>query len=68
MGPIEQNQHFAELRQNVCLYIDTQGSAPNSFAKFEWQTRRFWHKKSGKSGVPNSSQTNYNIGIKYGSE
>ena len=21
MGPIEQNQHFAELRQEVCLYI-----------------------------------------------
>ena len=21
MGPNEQNQHFAELRQNVCLYI-----------------------------------------------
>ena len=23
MGPNEQNQHFAELRQKVCLYIHT---------------------------------------------
>ena len=48
MGPYEQNQHFAELRQKK-LFIYTRSSAPNMFAKFGWKTRTFCHKKSGKS-------------------
>ena len=47
MGPNEQNQHFAELRQKN-MFIHTRSSAPNMFAKFEWKTRTFCHKKAAK--------------------
>ena len=46
MGPNEQNQHFAELRQKMFAHI--RSSAPNMFAKFGWKTRKFCHKKVAK--------------------
>ena len=46
IGTNEQNQHFAELRQKVCLYIHV--SAPKRYAKFGLQTRTFCQKKVGK--------------------
>ena len=51
MGPNEQNQHFAELRQKVCLYIH----AVKRFAKFEWQKRTFCRKKEEKAVSPTKS-------------
>ena len=44
MGPNEQNQQFAELRN----FIHTRSSAPNMFDKFGWKTRTFCHKKVAK--------------------
>ena len=50
MGSNEKNQHFAELRQKICLYMYTRSSAPNMYAKFGWKTRTFqMSQKSGKS-------------------
>ena len=48
MGPNEQSQQFAELIQKG-MFIHTRGSAAKRFAKFGRQTRKFCHKKSGKS-------------------
>ena len=48
MGPNEQNHYFAELRQNVCLYIYTRLSVPKMFAKFGYQTRTSRDKKDEK--------------------
>ena len=46
MGPNEQNQHFAELRQK--MFIHAHSSALNMFAKFGWKTPTFCHKKVAK--------------------
>ena len=57
IGTNEQNQHFVELRQNVCLYIHVvvlQRGLPSLDGKLE----RFVTKK-GKKRLPNSSQTDY---------
>ena len=48
MGPNEQNKHFAELRQKVCLYIHIVVLL-KMFAKFGLQTRTFCHKKMEKA-------------------
>ena len=53
MGPNEQNPHFAELRQRLCLYIHAvvlQRGLPSMDGKLKRLTQI-----SGKSGVPNSS-------------
>ena len=57
MGPNEQNQHFAELRQKIC-FIHTRSSAPYTFAKFGWKLERFVTKR-WQRWLPNSSQTDY---------
>ena len=54
MGPNQQNQHFAELRQKVRLYIVVLlRCLPN--LKVLSQKMEKW--------LPNSSQTNYNMFI-----
>ena len=53
MGPNEQYQRFAELRQKVCLYIQM-------FAKLRCQTRTFLTKKE-KTGQPSLDQTEYRL-------
>ena len=57
MGPNEQNQHMAELRQKSML-IHTRSSAQKRSAKFGWQTQTLCHKKVEKR-LPNSSQKDY---------
>ena len=47
MGPNEQNQHFAELRQKVCLYIHA--VVLLRFAKFGRQKQAFVGKKEEKA-------------------
>ena len=57
MGPNEQNRHFAELRQKVCLYIHIlvlQRGLPSSDDKFERFVTKKW-----KNRLPNSSQSDY---------
>ena len=49
MGTNEQNQHFAELRQKVHMFVHTRSSATKRYAMFGWQTRTFCHKKVGKA-------------------
>ena len=61
MGPInEQNQHFAELRQKVCLYthvVVLQRGLPSLDGKLEhFVTKKY------KKQLPNSTQTDYNNG------
>ena len=45
------------------MFIHTSGSTPKRFTKFGWQTRTFWHKEGRKSGVTNSSVTDYRWGL-----
>ena len=45
MGPKDQNQHFAELRQKVY----PRGSAPKRFAKFGSQKQTFCGEKDEKA-------------------
>ena len=57
MGPNEQNQHFGELGQKVCLHtkiVVLQRGLPSLDGKLE----RFVPKKREKR-LPNSSQTDY---------
>ena len=57
MEPYEQNQHFAELRQKVCLYIHVvvlQRGLPSLDGKLERFVTKKWQK-----WLPNSSQTDY---------
>ena len=57
MGPNEQNQHFAELRQKVCLYIHTLvllRGLPSLEGKNELFVRKTRKKRSAQS-----SQTDY---------
>ena len=59
MGPNEQNQQFAELRQNVCLYIHVlvlQRGLPSLDGKLERFVTKKWKKR-----LPNSSQTDYSL-------
>ena len=56
-GTNEQYQHFAELRQNVCLYIHVevfQRGLPSLDGKLERFVTKKWKKR-----LPNSSQTDY---------
>ena len=48
MGPNEQNQHFAELRQKVCLYIHIL-VLPRGLPSLDGKLKRFLTKKNGKS-------------------
>ena len=64
MGPNEQNQHFAELRQKVCLYIHIlvlQRGLPSLDGKL----KRFL-KKKWKKLLPDSCQTDYNLVMFFG--
>ena len=57
MGPNEQNQRFAELRQKVCLYkhvIVLQRGLPSLDGKLERFVTKKWVKR-----LPNLSQTDY---------
>ena len=57
MGPNEQNQHFAELRQKMCLYIQVVvllTCLPSLDGKLERFVTKKWQK-----WLPNSSQTDY---------
>ena len=61
MGHNEQNHHFAELRQKVCLYIHVlvlQRGLPNLECKLERFVPKKWEKR-----LPNSSQTDYRYAI-----
>ena len=61
MGPNEQNQHFAELRQINCLYIHVVvllTCLPSLDGKLERFVTKRWQK-----GLPNLSQTDYSISI-----
>ena len=56
-GANEQNQHFAVLRQEVCLYIHVlvlQSGLPSLDGKLERFVTKKWKKR-----LPNSSQTDY---------
>ena len=57
MGPNEQNLHFAELRQKICLYIHVVvllTCLPSLDGKLERFVTKKWQK-----WLPNSSQTDY---------
>ena len=57
MGPNEQNQHFAELRHKICLYIHVVvllTCLPSLDGKLESFVKKKWQK-----WLPNSSQTDY---------
>ena len=57
MGPNEQNQHFAELRQKICLHIYVVvllTCLPSLDGKLERFVTKKWQK-----WLPNSSQTDY---------
>ena len=61
MGHNKQNQHFAELRQKVCLYIHVlvlQRGLPSLEGKLERFVPKKWEKR-----LPNSSQTDYRYAI-----
>ena len=62
MGPYEQNQHFAELRQKVCVH--TRGSATNRFVKFGRQKRTFSGEKR-KKRLAESSQSDSSLAITF---
>ena len=57
MRPNEQNQHFAEFRQNVCLYIHVVVLL-RWLPSLDVKLKRFVTKK-WKNWLPNSSQTDY---------
>ena len=57
MGPNEQNQHFAELRQKKCLYVHVVVLL-TSLPSLDGKRERFVTKKWQK-WLPNSSQTDY---------
>ena len=57
MGPNEQNQHFAELRQKVCLYTDAT-VLPRDLASLETKKKLFMRKKR-KKRLANLSQPDY---------
>ena len=57
MGPNEQNQHFAELRQKVCLYIHTVVLL-RGLSSLEGKNEFFVGEKRKKLLAP-SSQTDY---------
>ena len=51
MGPNEQNQHFAELRQKVCLYTHAvvfQRGLPSLDSRLERFVTKKWKKVSAK--------------------
>ena len=57
MGPNEQNQHFTELRQKICVYIHgvvLLTCLPSLDGKLERFVTKKWQK-----WLPNSSQTDY---------
>ena len=57
IGTNEQNQHFVELREKVCLYIHVvvlQRGLPSLDGKLERYGTKKWKKQ-----LPNSSQTYY---------
>ena len=57
IGTNEQNQHFAEVRQKVCLYIHVvvlQRGLPSLDGKLKHFVTKKWKKR-----LPNSSQTDY---------
>ena len=57
----EQNQHFAELRQKICLYIHVvvlQRGLPSLDDKLECFVKRKWTKR-----LPNSSQTDWSSSL-----
>ena len=61
MGPNEQNQHFAELRQKFFLYIHIVvllTYLPSLDGKLERFVTKKWQK-----WLPNSSQTDYRLGL-----
>ena len=60
MGPYEQNQHFAELRHKICLYIHVVVLL-TCLPSFDGKLERFVTKKWQK-GLPNLSQTDYSGG------
>ena len=55
----EQNQHFAELRRKVCLYIHVV-VLQQGLRSLDSKLERFVTKK-WKNRLPNSSQTDYSI-------
>ena len=57
MGTNEQNQHFAELRQKVCLYIHIVVLL-RGLPSLDGILEHFVTKKCKKQ-LPNSSQTDY---------
>ena len=60
MGPYKQNQHFADLRKNVCLNIHVevlQRGLPSLDGKLERFVTKNWKKR-----LPNSFQTDYTSG------
>ena len=57
MGPYDQNQHFAELRQKVRLYTDAT-VLPRDLAGLEAKNELFMGKKR-KKRLANSSQPDY---------
>ena len=59
MGPNEQNQHFAELRQKACLYTHVHAVVLQRGLQSLDSKLEHFDTKSGKSGVPKSSQINY---------
>ena len=59
MGPNGQNQHFAELRHNVCLYIHAVVLL-RGLQSLEGKNKRFVGIKRKKL-LAKSSQTDYNI-------
>ena len=59
MGPNEQNQHFAELRQKVCLYLHAVVLL-RGLPSLEGKNKRFVGKKS-KKWLAQPSQTDYNL-------
>ena len=64
MGPNEQNQHFAELRQNVCLYIHVL-VRQRGLLSLGGKLEQFVTKKC-KKRLPNSSQTDYRQHLPFG--
>ena len=61
MGPNEQNQHFAELRQKICLHIYVVVLL-TCLPSLDGKRERFVTKKWQK-WLPNSSQTDYSDNI-----
>ena len=59
MGPIEQNQHFTELRQQVSIYMQNLVLL-RGFPCLEGNHKLFATRKR-KNGQPGLGQTDYNI-------